>query len=239
MKKSLIIAAVALIGISAFAQSVSSANVVGYVRKDTPAEALSIQGVPFLGTNTATVAELFGSSMPLGTKIYVYDEGDYSAIETYSVVGSGIPPNITYTTNWTPGTASIDGTTGFWVSLPAGSSATTNLFSGDVVNEFVSITIKPGLNLIAIPYSSDTIWTNTALAQSAVIGDKVYAWDNATQEYDVINQYSVVGSGIPPNITYTTNWTDTAMTLDIGEGFWYNSSAVTTNVVVEIQPYTL
>jgi hypothetical protein len=237
MKKSLIIAAAALISASAFAAT--SANVVGYVKKETPAGSLSMQGVPFLGTNTTTVSELFGDTMPLDTKIYIYDDNTYSAIETYSVVGSGIPPNITYTTNWTPDTASISGTTGFWVSLPEGSSATTNLLSGDVVDESVSITIKPGLNLIAIPYSSEITWTNTALAQNATLDDKVYTWNNDGQTYEVINQYTVVGSGIPPNITYTTNWSDTTMTLDLGEGFWYNSNDTVTNVIAETQPYTL
>ena len=54
MKKTLLIAAAALISASAFAQTVSSANVVGYVKTDTPADTgfTMIAALPFaLGTN--------------------------------------------------------------------------------------------------------------------------------------------------------------------------------------------
>jgi Mlc titration factor MtfA (ptsG expression regulator) len=238
MKKTLIIAVAALISVSAFAQTnvVSSANVVGYVKLDTPAEALSIQGVPFLGTNEVAITELFGDTLPLDSQLLVFKNGSYQ-IETYREI-IGPPPTFIVTTNWSPNTTVIDGSQGFWVKLPTGSSNTTNIFSGDVVDEEQTITIRPGFNLIHYPYSAGVAWTNTALSQNPTLNDRILVWDTVGQTYATISQYREI-IGPPPTFIVTTNWSNVDVDLELGAGFWYESQAATTNVIVETQPYTL
>jgi hypothetical protein len=236
MKKLVMTAAVLACAASIVSAQVYSQNVVGYAKVVSPGNGLNMLGAPFLGTNAVDVTTLIGNNVPVGTKIYVYSDGAYSSILEYKVI-TGPPPAFTQTTNWN-GSATVDGTTGFWLSLPAGASDNTTVFSGEVPQGDMNITIYPGLNMINYPYPASVLWTNTAFAQNPTVGDKVYTWDANSQSYDVINEYKIF-TGPPPAFAQTTNWQDQALSLKIGKGIWYSSASVTTNVVTVSQPYTL
>lgn len=235
MKKTVMTAAVLGFAASIVSAQVYSQNIVGYVKKTAPQNGLAIQGVPFLGTNSVSVSELFSDTLPLNSKIYVYGAGGYS-IEQYAEENSG-PPFFNISTNWSPDTTTIDGTAGFWIQLPAGADK-ENVYAGEVPVDDMSISILPGLNLITYPFPASVEWTNTALSANASLGDKVYVWDAEGQTYSIINQYSEENSG-PPFFNISTNWTDTSMSIDMANGFWYESQLVTTNIVVEPVPYSL
>merc|ERR1711879_850128 len=138
MKKTLIIAATALIGASVFSQTVTSANIVGYVKTVTT-NGLKIVAQQFDSTN-ATPTSLFGDSLPIGSKIYKFDPvngyiGNISTYENILFVGD----------SWSQELDLSEGS--FWVQTTV---VSTNIFSGDVnMATNVTVNLPPGLSLKA------------------------------------------------------------------------------------------
>jgi hypothetical protein len=232
--KKLLIAAVAVLAVASISIAVTSQNVVGYNKKSTDAGEYNLLGIPFNGTSSQAVTNLF-PGVEVGTRVYVYD-GTYT-IEEYKII-PGPPPTFIDTTNWVPGTTTIDSTVGFWLAPPTGGSTANSTFVGEVADEDIDISLAPGLNLIHYPYPATVLLTDTELGQNPTLGDKVYKWSNASQGYSTINEYKII-PGPPPLFIDTTNWADTAMTFDLGDAVWYESQDAVTNVVTLSAPYTL
>jgi hypothetical protein len=232
--KKLLIAAVAVLAVASISIAVTSQNVVGYNKKSTDAGELNMLGVPFNGTSSQAITNLF-PDVPVGTRVYVFDDG--YTIEELKII-PGPPPTFIDTTNWLPGTVTIDSTVGFWLEIPSGGGTETSIFSGEVADEDIDISIVPGLNLIHYPYPATVLLVDTALGQNPVVGDRVYKWDNAAQGYTEINEYKII-PGPPPTFIDTTNWFDTGMTLELGDAIWYQSEDTVTNVLTLTAPYTL
>jgi len=217
------------------ADSVKSQNVVGMLEKSLFEDELEIAGMPFLGTNVAKVSEIFGNSLPLDSRVYVWNGSGY-VIEYYETV-IGPPPGFVEEDKWTPDTATVSGEDGFWIKLPSGTNVAVHLL-GEVPDDgTVEMTIEPGLNLVAYPYSADMVWTNTALASGAVLGDKAYFWDQDLQKY-VINYYETV-IGPPPTFIEEDKWTFPDMDWGMGKGIWYYSAAISNRSVTELRPYNI
>jgi hypothetical protein len=71
MKKlAIAVAAVACASIVT-AQTVTSANVVGYNKKAVQA-GLQMHGMQFIGSADATPTSVFGSTLPVGSKVYIW-----------------------------------------------------------------------------------------------------------------------------------------------------------------------
>ena len=206
MKKTLIIATAALISASAFAQSVSSANIVGYVKVDKPGGGdLSIVGVSFT-TENQTLSSLLpnenfsGSytSFTMADQISVWSASN----QTYTTYAffSYLPDYPAYASydGWQElakfGTAEyadpvIPAGSAFWLR---GSQATdTNVtMAGDVPTEETSapIDITTGLQHLANPFSSDITLGECGFAAkgsftSFTDADQISVWDPSTQTY--------------------------------------------------------
>jgi hypothetical protein len=215
MKKVLLIAAAALISASAIAE-VTSANIVGYNKVETT-NGFQIVSQQFDSTN-ATPAGLFGDTLPLGSKIYKYDPatgyiGNISEYKTIFLSGDA----------WSTSLDLSDGA--FWVETAA---VTTNLFSGEV-NMAANVTneLVPGFNLVKYPYPVEVSITNMNI--TPVLGDKIYKYDPATGYIGQISEYKTI-------FLSGDAWS-TELTFEIGEGFWYQNAAATTNVWVEARPF--
>jgi len=222
----------------------TSVNVVGFQRYSAVTGSLSLVRCDFLPVSSGVlnVSNVFGSTLPVGTQLYFWNGSGYQ-IDTYSEINSG-PPFFTWSTNWSVGTNEFKPGAAFWVRLPADAAQSTNDFlifgevPGNSRQPSNSVPILPGLNMIGYSYPVDTAWTNTALSQQAVIGDRLYVWNGSG--YGIYN-YEAVNSG-PPFFTWSTNWSDTAMSLILktGQGFWYSrdvsASAINWS---ESAPYSL
>jgi len=72
-------------GAWADSNTVASANILGYTKKNLPANGLIMVSNPFVNSdkNDMTINEIFGTSLPDGTTLYVYDNGysSYSYID--------------------------------------------------------------------------------------------------------------------------------------------------------------
>jgi hypothetical protein len=223
-----------VLAVASISIAVTSQNVVGYNKKSTDAGDLNLIGVPFNGTAANGVSNLF-PNVPVGTKVYVYD-GGYT-IEELKII-TGPPPTFIKSTNWTPNISVIDSTVGMWLSIPDGGGTETSIFSGEVADEDIDISIVPGLNLIHYPFPATVLFEDTELADNPTVGDKVYKWDVVSQGYSTINEYKIV-TGPPPTFIKSTNWTVGGMTLDLGDAVWYLSEDMVTNTVTLAAPYTL
>lgn len=196
---------------AAFAQTtVSSANVVGYNQITIPTNQLVLVATSFLNDSN-TVAGLF-PDLPAGSKISIWDTTE----QKYIAVSKG-------RTTWgAGGTNQIPRGKGVFIMLPTGIG--TNLYvSGDVPQDSTSTVYKvSGLALMSYPYPADVAFTNTALAKSALPGDKISFWNNGWASYS----------------RGRTAWgTPTNLQLRVGQAFFYQS---TTNAVLnEVQPYTI
>ena len=210
MKKTLLIAAAALISVSAFAADVvSSANVVGYSQVElapgftmirTPfadgTNALSIQSI--LTTNGLTAGPSAGSA----DQILFWDQSvpQYDLYFLHDGTGGKTPP-VHLTGKWVDNATgliasnSVAPGTGFFFTK-AGATTVTNIFSGDVVVAATgtnSIELLEGFNMVSYPFSSEfelnttiTNWIDQGAKAGSDEGaaDKITFWDPVGSKYD-------------------------------------------------------
>jgi hypothetical protein len=230
MKKTLLIAAAALISASAIAE-VTSANIVGYY-KDTGApsggaSSLHISGYQFTETN-ATPETVFGSQLPLGTKVSTYNGGYQFSTYEESVDYGTWPP--TTNVGWSAD-LDLSGQAGFWVQN-FDISQQVAVVAGEVeLADSVTNSIEPGLQLVSYPYPVATTVTNLGL--NAAVGDKVYVYDSG---YQISTYEESVDYGTWPPTT-NVGWS-ADYNIDVGEGFWVQSFQGVTNDWVVNRPFT-
>lgn len=210
MKKTLIIAAAALISASAFAQTVSSANVVGYNKIDLTAGQFSLISTAWVGTNN-TVGGLF-NDLPGGTVVYFWN----NAGQSYSSVSKGRG-------GWGDGATNIiERGAGVFVSLPTGEDQQLTI-SGEVPNDgdFTNH-VANGFSMISFPYPTDVAFEDTSLFTNSVGGDVLYFWNNG---YTSISKGRGGWGGGETNV------------IKMGTAVFYSSG--TAQSVGENQPYSI
>ncbi|MEE9358730.1 MAG: hypothetical protein V3U62_10790 [Sedimenticolaceae bacterium] len=198
MKKMLMTAAVLACAASIVsAQTVASANIVGY-NKMVNAGEFDIVAAQFDGGDN-TLTGLFGDSLPEGSKIYKFSGGTYQ-ISTYAdVFISGVI--------WSPD-FTLNQSESFWVAATA---TATNIFSGEVEGaDSVTNSVIPGFQMLAYPYPVQR--SVEQLEFSPAEGDKIYKFSGGT--YQISTYADVFISGVI--------WSP-SLTLEVGEGFWYDS----------------
>lgn len=215
-----------------FAQTrVPSKNVVGYVSLALERGTLIMLRNDFLqNTDMSTPETLFGSSLPVGSEVLVWDTTlnppGYMIAEYMRSLGP--PPTFIATTNWSIALPLNRGR-GFWLRLPenAPKEVYEVIIAGSVpVEEEHSTRIAENLNMAAYAFPADVLWTNTSIAKSAKVGDEVYLWNK--NELDgkwsyLISTYER-SLGPPPTFTPSTNWTVRNMTIPVGRAVWYRSA---------------
>jgi hypothetical protein len=219
------LAALAAGAFTATAQNVYSLNVVGYINLplvpgfNLVANQLDADGT---GTNN-TVAGVIGTNIPAGTIVYTWDP----SVANYNLALYGVIKGVT---KWDAGGANaFNPGQGAWVSIPAGSANTTvttvgQVMQGSLVNN--QIPALGGFALLGnvVPVSG---LLQHDLNYSPKIGDLVYKWDPAIQNYD-LRVYGII-KGVE-------KW-DNEPTINVGEGFWLtttnHNSTWSTNFTVQ------
>lgn len=218
MKKTLLIAAAAIFSASAFAQTVTSANIVGYVKIEAT-NGFQIVASQFDGTNN-TLESLIGDALPEGSKVYKYDK----TAQGYAGIAEYKKPFGATEASWDQSLDLSEGS--FWVQTPA---AQELMFSGEVSSSnSVSTTLAPGFNLVTYPYPVEVSIDDLDITPAE--GDKIYKYSPSSQGYAGISEYK------KPFGATEASW-DQQLTFKVGEGFWYYNSATTENVWVEARPF--
>jgi hypothetical protein len=225
--KTLLIAAAALAAAvtTSQAQTVYSANVVGYVNTPFPVNGYSMVNNPLSGTTNGAEAILPG--LTGGENVLVWSGHGYY-IYTFQGVGGGSPP---WQSDWTDGAASppsapaipgdqTDTSDGvYWAPQPViapgqgffvfnpNSSIETNTFTGTVVTTN-TVSFPPNgytMTASAIPVAGNAE-TNTVLNLTAGFqgGENVLVWSGHGY---YIYTFQGVGGGSPP---WQSDWTDGA-----------------------------
>jgi len=222
MKKSTI--ALVAVAFAAFATqaNTTSANIVGYV-KDTGNVGFHIANYAFTSSDTSPQG-VFGSQMPLGTKVYTFDGSGYSISEYKSVFSFETFTNVD---QWEPNTLDLSGANGFWIENASGSPV-ESIMSGEVITDAaVTNVIGAGFNLVADPYPVSSSISD--LDFSPAIGDKVYTFDGSTY---TISEYKSVFSF--ETFTNVDQW-EPEIQVAVGQGFWYETT--TPQTWVRVKPF--
>jgi len=195
--KKLIIAAMALTCATAIvsADTVTSENIVGYVKLQNSA-GFRVLGTPFVAT-TNTPAGVFGDTLPVGSKVYIYDTNYQIAEYIEDFLGAKSWDN----------DFNIGAPVGYWLSVP---SAVTNIVSGNVeLADSVTNSIVVGLQLLSYPYPVER--TVEQLGFTPSVGDKIYKYGTTYQIAEYVEDFLGVKS-----------W-DNNFIIGVEEGFWYEA----------------
>ena len=207
---------------------VSSNNIVGYFKLTLDrGKLILLRNVFDSGsTNAVTPDSLFGSTLPVGTEVYAWNNQTAAYLISKYSIKSGPPPTFKpTTTNWTI-SVDIGRGKGFWLKIPtnAPQSTYTIYFTGQVpTNSTETIQIAQGLNMAAYTFPSEILWTNTALSKNSKVGDEMYLWNPTNQSY-TITKYTIKNGPPPTFKPVTTNWTILNMTIPFGHSVWYKSA---------------
>jgi len=231
---------------SAATDTVSSANIVGYVKKDIPPGQYTLLGVNF-GDDMQTLVDVLGtnqlrssSDFATADRVMLFD----TVSATYKRYALKSPQNQYYPCNtvaeWYTGSAAnpvIPVGTGMWI-VPASGATTTNTIyiSGDVITAPTSVvSIVEGYQLVSYPFSSDmalSAISTSNLTKNADFtkADRIVVWNgNAYKRYGLKNDGNWYSCETVAE--WYTSAPETNRVLRIGEGFWLISQGVKTYVV--------
>jgi hypothetical protein len=216
MKKTLAIctAAAAFAAISFAEESVSSDNIVGYNTINLVEGEYNLVSTAFLSTNS-TIEGLF-ADLPSGSAVLLWDKIKQSYISVNKTRGG-----------WDAGATNVIARgSGVFVQVPSGQGNQEVVISGDVPNDgtYTNYTSE-GYTLVSYPYTTDTVFSNTAVYANSTSGDSVSFWN--------------------PDTGYTTfnktrgGWDAGVETQVVTMGTAYFFNAPSSGTEVEVQPYNL
>lgn len=196
---------------------IGSMNIAGYQCITCPRGKSVLAATAFesIGGKDMKSADVFGDQLPIGSVVFAYDPSTRTYIRDSRTAG-GWSTNITFKHGM-----------GFWITVPGDAPEESYEVAtmGEVsMAETTTNLLANGSTLLAFPYTAGVLWTNTALARNACLGDKLMV-------YNPVTGYR--------SYTYSSRagWSDAdklLITLDMG--FWYHTSGASrTNV--EVRPY--
>lgn len=181
MKKLVMTAAVLACAASVVtAQTVTSANMVGYAKVTAVGGQLTLVALNF-ETGGLTVNELFGS-LPTGSVINLWDKGA-NAYVTSNKGRAGFSPNPVVTLG-----------SALWVKA-AGTATNQIILSGEVLLSETNTVAVTGLDASGYFYPVETLWGDTDLAVQAPAGSVLNVWNGVG--YSTYNKGRAGWSGNP------------------------------------------
>ncbi len=213
MKKIIATAAMAACAAVVTAQTVTSANIVGYNKETATSAGFAISGAQFETGATNTPSSVYGDQLPSGSKIYKFNGTSYDTSE----YGSVFVPISGLVTKWNV-ELDLSGGVGYWVEYPEAAEA---IVSGEVPSaDSITNSIEAGFNLVSYPYPVERVITNLGFAPAE--GDKIYVFNGSS--YDT-TEY---GSIFVPISGFVTKWNNETLSIDVGQGFWYETDSAQT-----------
>ena len=218
MKKTMILAAAALVAGSALAAEVLSVNAVGFIQTTCPAGELTALSYPFYG-NDSDVGGTAWTNTPIaqnatgGASVYFWNGSGWS-------VGQYAWNARSQKYEWNnTAKAKILAPGECFLYKPA--EAQDAVVSGEVPDEAtIPLTVAGAgaLTSLGLPYPTDKAWLDTELAAAAPGGASVYFWNGTGWS---VGQYAWNAR----SQKYEWNNTAKAKTLKAGEGFLYKLPA--------------
>lgn len=228
-----------LAGAAAFADDpVYTANIYGVKKVEAASNSLTMAAMPF-EANPSGIQQVIGDQMTAGSS---YATGDRimlwdAAAQKYKKFYLRSHANPTYNRKWidTSQTPNLLATNvivpgaGFWIHNIQGSNQNVRLAGSVVTNDSLQITLAPGLQMIAYPYSSevdvnDMGLTNGLAGAGPDEADELIIWDAPGQKYI----YCYLRAHADP--LYNRKWIDISQEPNVvatnvlkpGDAFWYH-----------------
>ncbi len=256
MKKTLLFLLTAAIGVSlcAPAQTVTSVNAVGMVKRTVKANGLTFVGINFEQSGTPTVDAVIGNQLTGGTStsasdnIIAWDPSTLSYKTFWKVSGTGNPA---FDGKWfiantlTPANITLEPGKGFWV-LSRRMTPQEITLSGEVPSAPIVVDLVSGLSQIGFPYPVTMTLNDPAngIAAAANGGtstsasDNIILWDVDSQTYTTY--WKVQGTGNP---SFDGKWflantlTLSNASIEPGQGFWFHKKGLTNASWEPPKPY--
>jgi hypothetical protein len=209
MKKTMIIAAAALVAGSALAAEVLSANGVGFIQTTCPADQYTALSYPFYGSETNGGTKFIDTPIAqdaaVGSQVYFWN-GSGWAVGEYVQGRTGAAWDATAKAKvLAPGE-------GFLYKPAADQDA---MVSGEIPDDNtieLGITGGGSYTALGLPYPAEKAWIDTEIAASAPIGAQVYFWNGSGW---------AVGEYVQGRTGAAWDATAKGKTLKAGEGFLY------------------
>jgi hypothetical protein len=200
-KTLLTIAAFCAAGVATSMAQVFSVNAVGYVNKTIPANSFAMVANP-LDAATNTINSLF-AGVPEGFTVYVYRPGAGYDVGSFDALENGFVPASVANYELEPGA-------GVFVRNPTANPVTIT-FVGEVLQGTLTTPLVQGLQIVSskVPQSD----TPTALGLPGAVGDTVYIYNVATQQYTVSSFDDLENAFLPA-----------PRALEVGEAFFLNKA---------------
>jgi hypothetical protein len=255
MKKIILTVAMATCAAVVTAQTVTSANIVGYSKVAKPGNTdLNILGVTFVsGSNTLSQlcsVDQFNGALDVpgnADQIITYTPG--SGYATFAKYDASSYPGYEDMVGWQPAGAFgfgqpfvdpvVPAGSSLWIKSAPSSSSVDVILSGEVVAATtVTNTIVAGLQMISNPFSEAVKLDDLNLYEGATgaldvpgNADQIIVFDSGTQAYTTYAFYDVRSYGYPENSGWKAasafGFGDPITTYEVqpGEGFWYSAKA--------------
>ena len=182
------VAVLACVATMVSAQTVTSANMVGYTKVSAVGGELALVALNFGDDESMLVTELIGDQLPSGSALYVWNKSS-QAYDTINKAARG---------GW-PASAAITSGQGFWIQA-AGLASNEVILSGEVLlSETNSVVLPVGLTATGYYYPVETPWLDTGLSEALPTGSALYLWNGTG--YDIHNKaarggWSTAGSAV-------------------------------------------
>jgi len=207
---------------TSMAQNVYSLNVVGYINTaftngfNMWANQLDLDGT---GINN-TVTNVFGTNMPVQTRVYAFNPATQTYFNTATYAGNG---------NWLSGAAVKPGLqpgSGVWVQLPTGQGTPTPLtvtFTGNVLQGNHAIPVV-GAQPNKFQIASLTTPTSVGIETGLLAPGQPAAYPAQTS--DAVYFYNAIGKAYFPTRTRTPtagSWLNNEPVPAIAQAFWLSA----------------
>lgn len=171
MKKIVMTAALVACAAVVTAQTVTSANIVGYTKVDAVGGELSLVALNFDAGTANTLEDLIGQGVPNLTWVYLWDV-DAGTYKSAQLGARG---------TWSPNLA-VELGDAFWIAA-TGSDTNELIFSGEVLTDDAVISLPTGVAMIGYGYPVNFDWQTTQMSSDLDNLSWVYVWDEDTQAY--------------------------------------------------------
>ncbi len=204
----------------ASAQEVVTLGTFGFVKDAASSAGYHISGMQFYADTNNTPDTLYSTNLPLNSMIYAWNGAGYDPATYKKVYVSGQG----FVTKWSDAPELPNGQ-GYWVDVPSAAEA---VLSGTVpMDDAITNSIAAGFQICSFPYPVSCSITNLGFTPSE--GDMIYVWDGDSYDPSTYKKVYVSGQG------FVTKWSNDAIELSPGEGFWYDSVANTNWIA--LRPY--
>ena len=226
MKKTMILAAAALVAGSALAAEVLSVNAVGFIQTTCPAGEYTALSYPFYGNEdgggTKWVDTPIAQNAAVGSQVYFWN-GSVWTVGAYVQGRTGADWDATAKAKTlAPGEC--------FLYKPA--EEQDAVVSGEVPDDAtidLAITGGGAYTALGLPYPAEKAWTDTEIAASAPVGAQVYFWNGSVW---------TVGAYVQGRTGADWDATAKAKTLAPGEGFLYKLPANEADATIAaVRPY--